>query len=254
MDVAVSNPTVDVPKKQLLRYHQREELKGEIESMESMLPNLKTPTDRGEVSKRLKRLHQSLVTQSPQELPGELKNKLYQESKSLEFELSTGMLSQEEMRKNPAGAVGQHMRWERANKSKILRWKNIQQMLDPTSDDPDLSNFERFRPAGAMDRLRTDAQIKGHMSYGSVPQEKWDMAFDGKGPTNTALQQAQRVNEEIGEKKKKNYVYTPAQKELMRQRLAVAREKKLAMLARGEKIGKAKEAEQAKQTMNSEVN
>lgn len=240
MDIAVKGSEVAVPEKQLLRYHQREELKGEIESMESMLPSLKTPTDRGEVSKRLKRLQQSLVAQSPTELPGELKDKLYQESRAIETDLQSGMLSQEEMRKNPAGAVGQHMRWERANKKKILRWKNIQQMLDPSSDDPDLSNFERFRPVGAIDRLRTDAQISGHMSYGNVPQARWDLAFEGKGPTNSALQQAQRVQEE----KKKTHIYTPEQKEILKQRLAMAREKKKAMLAAGEKIGKDREQDE----------
>jgi len=236
MDIVVKDEVVQVPEKQLLRFHQREELKGEIDQMEGMVPQLKTPTDRNEVQKRLKRLQGSLVSQSPHELPGDIKNKLYAESKQLESELTTGMLSQEEMRKNPAGSVGQHMRWERANKKKILRWKNIQQMLDPSSDDPDLSNFERFRPVGHMDRMRTDAQIGGHMSYGSVPQANWDLAFQGNGPTNSALQQAQRVQEE-----KKKRIMTPEHVEKLKQRLAEAREKKKAMLEAGEKLGKARE-------------
>lgn len=211
MEVAVKNSDVAVPKKQLLRHHQREEYKGEIEAMESMMPNLKNPQDRGEVTRRLQRLKQSLVTQSPQELPGSVKDKLYKEAKEIEARVTHGMLSQEEMRKNPAGAVGQHMKWEKAYKADILRWKNIQQMLDPTSDDPDLSNFERLRPSGARDRVRLDAQIPGKMSYQNVPQERWDLAFEGKEPENTALKQVQRRQ------------WTEEQKEAARQRLARAR-------------------------------
>lgn len=203
MDINVKSDEVKVPAKQLLRHHQREEYRGEIDAMESMLPQLKTPQDRGEVNKRLGRLKQALHTQSPQDLPGAVKNKLYLESKQLETEITQGMLSKEEMRKNPAGSVGKFMRHEKAVKPKILRWKNIQQMLDPTSDDPDLSNVERLRPDGAQDRVRLDAQIPGKMSFGSVPQENWDMAFEGKKPENTALEQAKRVSGMSEENRKK---------------------------------------------------
>lgn len=228
MDIVTPTAEVTVPEKPLLRFHQREEMSAEIEQMESMMPQLKTPTDRGEVSKRLKRLKQSLETQSPQDLSGGAKDRLYQESKEIETALAQGMLTHEEMRKNPAGAVGYHMRWERMNKKKILRWKNIQQMLEPSSDDPDLSNFERLRPQGEANRFRTDAQITGHMSYGSIPQSNWDLAFQGKGPENSALQQAERVHaQEMGkpEKKRKRF-FSPEQIEKMRQSMANARAKK----------------------------
>lgn len=236
MDIVTPNSTVEVPKHQLLRHHQREELHGEIETMESMMPNLKTPTDRGEVSKRLKRLKQTLETQSPRELSGEAKDRLYRESKELEASITQGMLSQEEMRKNPAGSVGQHMRWERHNKSSILRWKNIQQMLEPSSDDPDLSNFERFRPNGTTGRVRLDAQIPGKMSYLNVPQENWDMAFQGAGPTNSALQQAKRVSEQVQtqpvETKRKRFMSEEAKLQA-RESLARAREIRKARIAQG---------------------
>jgi len=183
---------VQVPKQQLMRHHQREDAKAEIESMENMLPQLKTPKDKGEVTRRIARLQNALVTQSPPELPGAAKDKLYKESKALEDKLRQGMPSREEMRKNPPGTVGEWMRYEKANKKDILKWKNIQQMLDPTSDDPDLSNVERLRPNGAQDRFRADAQITGQMTYASVPEENWKMAL-GEGPQNTALKQVERV-------------------------------------------------------------
>lgn len=217
--------TVEVPTTQLLRFNQRENLKGEIESMQAMTPQLKAPADRAEVSKRIRRLQSSLSTQSPPELSGSQRDELYKQGKELESKFTAGMLSAEEMRKNPAGAVGHHMRWEKANKADILRWKNIQQMLDPTSDDPDLSNIERVRPTGAMDRMRTDAQIPGHMTYGNIPQENWDMAFNGNGPQNTALQQAQRHAESVKPKR----MITPEHREALKQRLAAAREKQKAM-------------------------
>ena len=191
--IMVPTTEVRVPEKQLLRAHQRDEHKAEIEGMQAMLPNLKSTQDRGAVGQRIKRLEKSLVEQSPEPtLPGQAKDKLAKEAKAIEESVSAGMLSQEEMRKNPAGAVGQHMRWEKANKKKILRWKNIQLMLEPDSNDPDLANFERVRPTGAIDRMRTDAQIPGVMSYGNVPQEKWDQVFHGKGPEQTPLKQARK--------------------------------------------------------------
>jgi hypothetical protein len=191
--VIVPSNEVEVPKKQLMRMHQREDLRAEIDGMREMLPQLKSAQDRGSVAQRAKRLEASLQEQSPDpNLPGSAKDKLDKERKALEAEFTQGMLSQEEMRKNPAGSVGHHMKWEKANKKNILRWKNINLMLEPDSNDPDLANIERLRPVGASDRVRLDAQIPGKMSYLNIPQENWDEAFEGKGPQNTALQQAQR--------------------------------------------------------------
>jgi hypothetical protein len=200
--------------KPLLRYHQREEYKGEIESMTDMLPQLKTPQDRGDVQRRLGRLKQSLQSQTPEEVTGAMKDRLRAHAKELEEKITSGMLSQEEMRKNPAGSVGRHMRWERGNKSDILMWKNTQQILEPDSDDPDLSNIERLRPMGAQDRVRLNAQISGKMSYGKIPQENWNQAFGGQGPTNTALEQAKRVQKPLSEEQRK----------ILCERLAAARE------------------------------
>ena len=217
---------VQVPTKQLLRHHQREDYKGEIESMETMLPQLKSQQDRGDVQRRLGRMKHSLVTQSPVELPGWAKDILVVESRRLEESFRQGMVSKEEMRKNPTGTVGQHMKWEAANKKAILRWKNIQQMIEPDSQDPDLSNVEKLRPSGVSDRLRTDAQIGGHMTFGNISSEKWNQAFEGKGPVNTALEQAKRVQEEV----KKPHM-TMEQKERAKINLAKAREKMKEMRA-----------------------
>jgi hypothetical protein len=203
MEIAVKNTEVKVPEKQILRYHQREDHKDEIDSMKGMMSDplnaRKLSADRGEVTRRIKRLEETLATQSPPVLSGAEKDKLVRRSHQLEEKILPGMLSQEEMRKNPAGSVGKFMRHEKAVKSHILEWKNIQLMLEPESNDPDIANIERLRPSGAMDRFRTDAQITGHMTYGNIPEEKWPF----EAPKNTALEQAKRVSGMSPENRKK---------------------------------------------------
>jgi phage-related minor tail protein len=93
------------------------------------------------------------------------------------------------MRKNPAGAVDWHQKWEKANKQLIRMWKNIKIQQNPDSSDRDLANIERYRPTGAVGYgIRTDAQIPGVMSYSDIPEELWP--FDA--PENTAAKQAAR--------------------------------------------------------------
>lgn len=193
-------PDVQIPEKQILRFHQREELKQEIDTIHDALNpqnpwKLNREGDVTEVKARVKRLDRQLQEQSPTELSGAQKDLLKKELQAIEEKILPGMPTKEEMRKNPAGMVGRHMRWERTHKKDILRWKNGMQMLEPDNADPDLSNLERIRPDGVMDRFRADAQINGVMSYGNIPQEKWDQTFQGKGPENTALKQVQRVEQ-----------------------------------------------------------
>lgn len=221
MEIAVKSGEVSVPTKQLLRHHQREDMRGELDNMESMQTHLKSAQDKANVTKRMRRLQECLHTQSPQPLDGSAKDKLTKRAKELEERITQGMLSQEEMRKNPAGAVGRHMKWEKANKAAILEWKNIQLMREPNSDDPDLANFERLRPVGAQDRFRGDAQINGVMSYRNVPQENWDEAFHGKGP-DSALKQAERVNTEQHAKQTRKPL-SDEQRRAIGERLAKAR-------------------------------
>lgn len=202
MDVIIKDNEVSVPEKPLLRFHQREELKQEVDSIDEALHPQnpyshlrKNSVDVAEAISRGKRLKKQLETYSPPQLDGRVKDKLAKRAKELEDKIVQGMPTHEEMRKNPAGMVGRHMKHEKANKKAILEWKNIQQMLEPDSNDPDLSNFERLRPSGEMDRFRGDAQINGHMSYGNIPQWMWDRVFQGAGPVS-ALDQVKKVEAE----------------------------------------------------------
>lgn len=175
----------------LLRHHQREQLKNEISHAESMLKQAK-PADRGNIVNNIRRTTKQLNDQSPEPLTGKEKDKLSDLEKKLRARITTNMPTDEVMRKNPAGAVDWHTKWEKANKSLIRMWRNIKIQLHPESQDRDLVNLERYRPSGQTDRLRTDAQIAGHMSYGNVPDENWPF----EAPQNTAAAQVQRRYDE----------------------------------------------------------
>ena len=153
--------------------------------------------DKGAVQRQLRNLKLQYERQAPEPLAGAEKDTLAAKEKALREEVTQGMLSQEEMRKNPPGAVDQHMRWERANKAKIMEWKNLRLQLaadtsSPDTWDRDVANLERYRPSGARERVRLDAQIPGKMAFGNVPEEKWEQAFGSTHPENSALNQAKR--------------------------------------------------------------
>jgi hypothetical protein len=75
------------------------------------------------------------------------------------------MLSAEEMRRCPPGAAEQNTTWERRNKSKVLKWKNLQLALHRGASQVDLSyklNLARLRPR--MSQLNLEGAV--------VPQER----------------------------------------------------------------------------------
>ena len=172
----------------LLRHHQREERKEELKKQQWLLDHPKVE-DKVQVRKNVDAIKSQLEHLSPEPLTGPEKDRLYNLEKRLATRIAQGMPTDETMRKNPVGAVHHHRTWEKVNKPLINAWKNIRIQLNPDSDDKDLSNVERLRPSGQMDRLRTDAQIPGHMSYTDIPEDLWPFAE----PANTAAKQAARV-------------------------------------------------------------
>lgn len=202
----------------LLKQPQIQDLQEEKEQIAATL----SPSNpfRNKISKpnllqaRSRSIDKTLEQYAPEPLPGHEKDLLSKKEVELREQWTQGMPTEEEMRKNPAGMVDRHRKWEKANKPAILAWKNIRRQLEPDSDDPDLANIERYRPSGVMDRMVASAQISGAMNYRSVPQEKWDQAFEGKKPVNTALEQAKKVKREM----------TEEQKQTLRDNLARGRE------------------------------
>ena len=171
----------------LLRHSQREEIKNTIREAEEGLQFAKQE-EKGNIRSNIVRSKRQLDEGSPEPLTGKEKDTLFALEKKLLNRITTNMPTAEVMRKNNAGAVDWHTKWEKHNKPLIRMWKNIKIQLNPDNADRDLTNLERYRPAGQMDRMRADAQIPGVISFGNVPEENWP--FDA--PKNTALAQAQK--------------------------------------------------------------
>lgn len=163
---------------------------------------------KGEVRQRMRNLELSYQRQAPQAITGMDKDRLARLETRVRDKIREGMLTQEEMRKNPASAVDRHIKWERANKANILLYKKIRRVQatmdggSPATWDREASNIEQFRPGGAVGRgYRGDAQIPGIMSYGDVPNDQWPF----EAPSNTALEQAKRhknISEETREQRR----------------------------------------------------
>lgn len=138
-----------------LRSQQIQELHSERQALRDMLGDSAAQVqDRGVMNTQIRSIDQQIDRHAPPEvMPGEL-DALVQEEKHLRAELLEGMPSAEEMRKAPAGAVGKHQIWDKrakqvineAGDKRLDRWKNIQMRLNRGNEDPDICNFERYRP------------------------------------------------------------------------------------------------------------
>lgn len=137
------------------------------------------------------------------ELEGDTKDALYTRLKNLETTIKDGMPPMEVMRRNPAGAVDWHMKWEKSNKNLILERKNILRALNPGNTDKDLTNVEMLRPVlgnSGDASVMVGAQIPGKFGYHNVSKENWDKTF-GKQETKGALGEIERMEATILELK-----------------------------------------------------
>src|SRR5437867_8309443 len=134
--------------KNLLRPGQVQELNDEKVVLESTLRGDfgYQIQDRGAAVRKLRGIDKMLADQAPEKLTGPETDRLAKEEKELREQILPGMLSREEMRKNPPTAVDRHIRWERENKSRIARWKNIRLQLNAGTGDRDVANLEQYRP------------------------------------------------------------------------------------------------------------
>ncbi len=152
-----------------LRPNQVNEYKAEERDL---IEKLKQPeTDKGAANGQLMRLRRSLENQTPKEVLGKAKDAMLKENKELLSSILDGMPSQEEMRKNPPGAVGKHRMWDKRTKEDVIRWKNNELRLNAGSEDPDICNLERHRPKKSSLSM-DNAQIPGTDYYfpnGPVP-------------------------------------------------------------------------------------
>lgn len=129
----------------LLRTDQIEEMEGEREALQRKLNNPRIE-DKGAVAEQLRRVDRQLESQRPTPYPTTEIDRAVREEAELRAEWTDGMLSAEEMRKCPPGAVDRHLAWERKNIKKIERWQNIMRRLNAGSDAREVASIERFRP------------------------------------------------------------------------------------------------------------
>lgn len=143
----------------LLRHDQVVEMQDEIRVLETKLvtPQIE---DKGAVAEQLRRVKRQLDAQQPTPFRSEEIDRAIRREAELRDEISKGMLSHEEMRKNPPGAVDRHRAWERRSKPLINEWKNIQRRLHAGDDSEESASVERFRPTNSTMNM-DGAQISG---------------------------------------------------------------------------------------------
>jgi hypothetical protein len=141
METAVQTPTPA-----LLRKDQVEEMESERESAIQKIRSPSFQGDKGAVSEQLRALEKQLESQRPRPYSSDEIDAAVRREVQLREEIRVGMLSHEEMRKCPPGAVDRHRAWEKRNMGRIEEWQNIQRRLYCESDDRESASIEQFRP------------------------------------------------------------------------------------------------------------
>lgn len=173
--------------KQLLRPYQIEEHERTRDQMQSVLQD-RTAAGKRDARVTLQKTEAALAEGTPQPVPIEERDAVEAEISELAGTIQHGMLSDEEMRRNPFGSVGRHVDWEKRNKWNIARYKELMLRTHIGSDDPDVASIERLRPATANVNY-DNAQIPRDRVF-SFPSEQykrgWDDAFGKKTPEEIA--------------------------------------------------------------------
>jgi hypothetical protein len=163
---------------QLMRQDQVEGQAAEGKRISEMLndprPHVQSQIqERGAALSNLKRINKTIEDQMPRGYgPAEVDAAISREAQ-LREDWTTGMPTESEMRRNPAGAVDKHRAWEARHKLNILEWKNIRRRLlaggniDAPIDARDIANIEMFRPApGAVGEMNMhNEQISGAITH-----------------------------------------------------------------------------------------
>lgn len=152
-----------------------------------------------ELNERQSNIDAQLEDVAPPKVSGQAKDALNVRRQELEDKIRIGMVTEEEMRRNPTGSVYKHMKWEKENIFNILEWKNIKKVLEPDSEDPELCSVELLRPSMLPQSGSTfmpDAQIPGHFAMTAKAKENFDKVFPDSPTANTALKQLGRFEDD----------------------------------------------------------
>jgi hypothetical protein len=161
----------------LLRPHQVQEAKEDLASLNATLnapPHIRTRiSDMGELRRRRDNLTRELEKSSPKPFSPQERDAAIREFRKLEHTIREGMPSSEEMRRNPPGAVGKQLTWDKAKSQFVMRYKHLALRLHAGGDLPhnmrfegDIANIERLRPLTTRDQVSMDgAQIPKQTDY-----------------------------------------------------------------------------------------
>ena len=162
-----------------LNKRQRDEIRSDISGAEHLLtqgkeqPHLRARYPRV-LRKQIQNLENMLEHQGPPRLTGSDLDVAVRRRDELQEKISGALLSSEEMRKNPAGAVGKYQQSEASPRVKadILEWKNLQEIILRDSTDPDKANTDMLRRHRTPNDLGMDgAQIEG--THFSIPSPEF---------------------------------------------------------------------------------
>ncbi|MGE0372990.1 MAG: hypothetical protein AB7Q01_14065 [Gammaproteobacteria bacterium] len=131
--------------------------------------------DRAAMVRQIRAIDRQLAENAPKPYAEtEIDNAARREAE-LRERLTSTMLTQAELRRNPVGAADKLRGWERTYKQDVLEWKNLRLRLhasghiDDVPDAQDVANLERFRPAYSPNELNMRGeQIQGKQFF--MPQ------------------------------------------------------------------------------------
>jgi hypothetical protein len=237
--------------KRYLKNHERRSRQDELDHIGQVLDKSNwaqatmTAEGRQLLAKRRRALEDQLEDGTPPQVSGETKDVLSKRLQELNETMRIGMPTVEEMRRNPAGAVDKHRRWEAANKVRKLERDNVLHLLNPDDDSKDLTNIEMIRPSGLIpggaSTFMADAQIPGHFAMTPLAKENWPL---GEAKVDNPLAQAAR--RELDEQEYENYLRLKALEEDLNAKKERERE-------RGRKLGAAQKAAAAARLKKAEI-
>lgn len=248
---ALKHELHDQPKSPL-RHHQVKEHEEELARVDSLAGGMDQdgrqrswmPGDRGAAFQRSQRIRKVLREQAPKPLEPDRRDRVVKLATDvIEGVIRPSMLTEAEMRRNPAGAVGQFMRREGSKpvKDAILTVKRALLAVEPDNDDPDYVNMDRFRSTGAVpgapSTFMAEAQLPGQFAFGSKAAANWPADMPAQGTAKSALAQVRAAESKEPTRAERKAAtaskFTEAQRKAFGERMKAAREAKKAQ-AEGE--------------------
>ncbi len=184
-----------------LRPHQRISLEEEAVQLKGTLslPDSITGAGKPHARERYSKVVKMLAEQAPRAIDSPLKKDEVdkQHKQVLNEVILPAMLSRAEMRRNPAGAVGEFMRRENSPyvQRGIRAWKRARFALEPQTQDDDHALIEKYRPEVphgtpfAQSTWLADSQVPGVFAMTPQAKENWPLP----APTNTAIEQVRQA-------------------------------------------------------------